>query len=125
MRRPASRLQRLAGGFLLLAAFAASGSLHHHEDLGGALLPSSVSGGLERVVSSHSPLSKAAHWHSGVRVKDDPCLACSVQRAAGMPASAGLADPSLASVRAPDAAAAVSGFFARLPLGSRAPPSLL
>ncbi|MFY9550439.1 MAG: hypothetical protein WAU32_04755 [Thermoanaerobaculia bacterium] len=123
--RPASRLQRLAGGFLLLAAFAASGSLHHHEDLGGALLPGSGSGGLERVVSSHSPLSKAAHWHSGVRVKDDPCLACSVQRAVGMPASTHFVEPSLAAVRAADSAAAVSGSFARLPLGSRAPPALL
>ncbi|HYX22208.1 MAG TPA: hypothetical protein VFA98_15300, partial [Thermoanaerobaculia bacterium] len=64
-------LRRLAAGLLVLGAFAAAG-LHHHEDLAGT-----VSGApLERVVSGHSPLSRAAHWHAGVFVKDDPCLAC-------------------------------------------------
>ena len=71
--------RRFAAGILLLGVLSAAG-LPHHEDLAGA-----VSGApLERVVSGHSPLSHADHWHSGVRVKDDPCLACQSHRAAGV-----------------------------------------
>ena len=86
MSRPVS-LRRLAAAALLLAALAGAG-LHHHEDLSGALSVASAGEARDRVVSSHSPLSKTAHWHSGVRVKDDPCLACQSHRMAGLAADA-------------------------------------
>ena len=77
MKLPLGR--RFAAGILLLGVLSAAG-LPHHEDLAGAVSGAS----LERVVSGHSPLSHADHWHSGVRVKDDPCLACQSHRAAGV-----------------------------------------
>ena len=115
-----SSVRRL-GAALLLASVAAAGAIHHHEDLAGAVAGT----GADRVVSSHSPLTKAAHWHSGIHVKDDPCLACSTQRGAGMPAAASFVVPLLASFLAVAARAASSFSFARLPHGSRAPPVLL
>lgn len=72
---------RAVAGILLLGVLAAAG-LPHHEDLAGGI-PGAP---LERVVSRHSPLSHGEHWHSGVRVKDDPCLACHNSRAAGVTA---------------------------------------
>jgi hypothetical protein len=82
---PSSVLRRrLALGVLLLAALTVVGGLHHHEDLAGALQGGAAGASTERVASSHSPLSKAAHWHAGVRVKEDPCLACQGHRMAGL-----------------------------------------
>ncbi len=112
---------RRFAALLLLATVAGAAALHHHEDLAGTV----GGAGGDRVVSNHSPLSKASHWHSGIHVKDDPCLACSTQRGAGMPAAAGFVVPLLASFMAVAARAASARSFARLPLGSRAPPVLL
>jgi hypothetical protein len=111
--------RRLAAGVLLLGALAGAG-LHHHEDLVGA------SGApAERFLSSHSPLSRAAHWHSAVRAKDDPCLACQGQRAAGLALAARREAPlTIAFFRGADGAVAVDSPAVRSN-GSRAPPALL
>jgi hypothetical protein len=106
---------------VLLAAVAAAGALHHHEDLAGTL----AGAGVDRIVSSHNPLSNGTHWHSDTHIKDDPCLACSSHRGAGMPAAARFIAPLLTSFSATATRAASSSSFARLPHGSRAPPALL
>ena len=105
---------------LLLGVLAATG-LQHHEDLAGAVARAP----LERVLSSHSPLSRAAHWHSGVRVKDDPCLACQSQRSAGVaPEPCREAPLALAYFQAtPSPLSPVSTGIATH--GSRGPPALL
>ncbi|HKD20255.1 MAG TPA: hypothetical protein VKG23_20570 [Thermoanaerobaculia bacterium] len=112
--------RRLAAGILLLGVLAAAG-LHHHEDLWGV-----VSGApLERVISGHSPLSSDAHWHSGIVVKDDPCLACQSQRSAGVAAEPCRETPlALALFHATPAS------ISPVPIdvethGSRGPPALL
>jgi hypothetical protein len=115
------KARRLWAGILLAASLAVSSAFHNHEDLAGGLQASAV----DRVVSSHSPLSKAAHWHSGVRVKDDPCLACQSHRLAGL-----AADPcreTLVSI-SPHVAETLEATPASrtvLSNGSRAPPALL
>ena len=121
MRPHADLRRRLAAGVLLLAVLAAGG-LHHHEDLTGALAGGSPS---ERVLSSHSPLSPDAHWHSGVQVKDDPCLACQSHRAAGL--APGPTREAPLSVTFSDAAAisAAAVSAAIRSNGSRAPPAPL
>jgi hypothetical protein len=120
MTHPRGLRIRAVAGILLLGVLAAAG-LHHHEDLAGA-----VSGGpLERVVSGHSPLSHADHWHSGVRVKDDPCLACQSHRTAGVtaklcreaPIALALFHPTVSSL--PTVSSEVASH------GSRGPPALL
>jgi len=115
------KLKRLTSAVLLVAAVAASGVLHHHEDLSGGFFPPAG----DRVVSSHSPLEKAAHWHLGVRVKDDLCLACSVHRSIGMPGAARFDAPILTPLLAAASAAAGSRSFTRIAYGSRGPPALL
>ncbi len=123
LRIPSTLRRRLCAG-LLFAALAAAAGLHHHEDLAGTLRdPSGASP--DRVVSNHSPLSKASHWHAGVSVKDDPCEACKSNRMAGVLAGACLRVP-LAAVHfatGPIGIAPVS--LAVLSNGSRAPPALL
>jgi len=121
MTRPNGIGRRFVAGILLLGALAAGGLLHH-EDLAGGLSGSSQ---LERVLSSHSPLSSDAHWHSGVRVKDDPCLACQSQRSAGVLAEPCRETPvALAVFHA--TSAILSPVTAALEShGSRGPPALL
>jgi hypothetical protein len=121
MRPHADLRRRLAAGVLLLAVLAAGG-LHHHEDLTGA-----VAGGAstERVLSSHSPLSHDAHWHSGIRVKDDPCLACQSHRAAGMAPEPTRETPLSVTFSDAAAIAATTVSAAICSNGSRAPPSPL
>jgi len=108
---------------LLLSATVAFAALHHHEDLASSG-PGSVAPA-ERVLSGHSPLSRDAHWHSGTRVKDDPCLACQGHRL-----------PGLAAEFHGEARQATERYFAErlavarlcecsLGNGSRAPPALL
>ncbi len=117
-------LRRFAAGFLLLAALA-GGGLHHHEDLNGALVAGGVGAPADRVLSSHSPHSRGAHWHSGVPVKDDPCLACQSQRASGLAPEPCRESP-LAVVFAHLGAVAVAMAPATpRSNGSRAPPALL
>jgi hypothetical protein len=125
MSRPSVLLRRVAGAIVLLAVLAAAGGLHHHGDLFGAFQGGGAGAATERVASNHSPLSKAAHWHSGVSVKEDPCLACHGQRMAGLPSDPCVGtQPSLLRFAvaivtvAPGSAVHFSG-------GSRAPPSLL
>ena len=88
-------LRRLGSGILLAAVFAASGGFHHHERLSGFTRPEAPSSP-EQVVSNHSPLSKASHWHSVVRAADDTCLTCHGQRFAAETAPAH--DPAPADV---------------------------
>jgi hypothetical protein len=84
MSRSSVLRRRVAGAVLLLAVLAVAGGLHHHDDLFGAFQGGAAGAGTERVASSHSPLSKGSHWHSGVSVKEDPCLACHSHRMAGL-----------------------------------------
>ncbi len=120
MTLPRGLGRRFAAGILLLGVLAAAG-LHHHEDLAGPV----AGGSLERVLSSHSPLSRAAHWHSGVRVKDDPCLACQSQRSVGAaPELCREAPLALAYFRATLSALSPVSCGVRSH-GSRAPPALL
>jgi hypothetical protein len=72
-------LKRLACGVLFLAVLGVAGGPHHHEILGGGF-GQGRSDSASRVVSNHSPLSRASHWHSGKRVQSDPCLACLIHR---------------------------------------------
>jgi hypothetical protein len=125
MSRSSVLRRRAAGTILLLAVLATAGGLHQHGDLFGAFQGGAAGAATERVASSHSPLSKSAHWHTGVSVKEDPCLACHSQRMAGLPSDPCVgSQPSLlqfaiATVTvAPGSAILLSG-------GSRAPPSLL
>jgi hypothetical protein len=119
MRPHADLRRRLAAGVLLLAVLAAGG-LHHHEDL------TALAGApTERVLSGHSPLSHGAHWHSGVQVKDDPCLACQSHRAAGLaPEPTREAPLSITFSEAATIAAATVSASIRSN-GSRAPPAPL
>jgi hypothetical protein len=121
MRSPADLRRRLAAGALLLAVLAAGG-LHHHEDLTGALTGGAPT---ERVLSSHSPLSHDAHWHSGVQVKDDPCLACQSHRAAGLAPEPTREAPLSVTFSDAAALAAATVSAAIRSNGSRAPPALL
>jgi hypothetical protein len=125
MSRSSTLRRRLAGAVLLLAVLAAAGGLHQHGDLFGAFQGGADGATVERVTSNHSPLSKAAHWHSGVSVKEDPCLACHSQRMAGLPSDPCVGtQPSLLQFAiAPVAVAPGSAIL--LSGGSRAPPSLL
>jgi hypothetical protein len=124
MNAPPVFRRRLAAGLLLLATLA-GGGLHHHEDLTGALVAGGAGASADRVLSSHSPLSRGAHWHSGVQVKDDPCLACQSQRAAGFAPEPSRESP-LAAVFANLEAVVVAAVSATVRSnGSRAPPALL
>lgn len=76
-------LRRLGSGILLAAVFAAAAGFHQHERLAGFTGPA-AQGSSGRVVSGHSPLSKASHWHSVVRAADDTCLACHGKRFAAV-----------------------------------------
>ena len=112
-------LRRIAAGLVLLGAFAGAG-LHHHEDLAGI-----VGAPAERALSSHDPLSRGSHWHAAVVAKDDPCLACHGQRAAGLSVEGHGAAP-VASVRFRGAGGPALPTVAALSThGSRAPPALL
>ena len=125
MARSTVLRRRLSGAVVLLAVLAAAGGLHHHDDLFGAFQGVAPGAATERVASSHSPLSKAAHWHAGVSVKEDPCLACHGHRMPGLAfAPCARTQPTILQFAvaivtvAPGSAIRRSG-------GSRAPPALL
>lgn len=118
-------MRRLWAGLLLAASFAASGALHNHEDLAGAIQGQLAGNAVELVVSTHSPLSKASHWHSGVVVKEDACLACQSQRFAGVAANPSHEAPTSATRFVPGVLEASAGSATPLSNGSRAPPPLL
>ncbi len=118
-------MRKLWAGLLLAATFAASGALHNHEDLAGTIQGQLAGGAIELVVSTHSPLSKAPHWHSGVVVKEDACLACQSQRFAGVPAKPCREAPISAARFVPGVLEASAGSATPLSNGSRAPPALL
>jgi hypothetical protein len=114
--------RRLAAAALLAASLAAGSGLHHHEDLAGSLLE--VSGKpLDRVRSDHNPLAHGAHWHAGVSVKEDPCLACAVHRLPGLLAAEALATVVHAGHAATPSPRVPTSSVASLSNGSRAPPA--
>ena len=76
--------RRLTGGALLLAILLLAGGLHNHADLAAIASAGFSPSGGNHVLSGHSPLSKASHWHSIVRAPDDACLACQAQRHAAV-----------------------------------------
>jgi hypothetical protein len=118
-------MRKVFAGLLIAASFAASGAFHNHEDLAGAIQGQPVGGAVDRVVSSHSPFSKASHWHSGVSVKDDTCLACQAHRLAGIAPEAcreGLASISQLLRAVVETALSPVAIVSN---GSRAPPALL
>ena len=124
MSRFAALRRRLAGAVLLLAVLAAAGGLHHHDDLFGAF-QGTPGAATERVASSHSPLSKAAHWHAGVSVKEDPCLACHGQRLPGLASGACAGTQPTILQFAVAIVTVAPGAVVRHAGGSRAPPALL
>ncbi len=90
------RRRRISGVILLLAAvLAAAGGLHNHADLAkiAAAGFGDNTGHGHRVVSSHSPLERASHWHSVIRGQDHACLACHLHRFAAVVAQAQGAAP--------------------------------
>lgn len=117
-------MRKLWAGLLIAAGFAASGALHNHEDLAGSI-QGLAGNALERVVSTHSPLSKASHWHSGVVVRDDACLACQSQKFAGVAATPCRDAPISVATFVPRGQEASASSAAPLSNGSRAPPALL
>jgi hypothetical protein len=121
MRSRTDLRRRIAAGVLLLAVLAAGG-LHHHEDLTGALTGGAAA---DRVLSSHSPLSHGAHWHSGVQVKEDPCLACQSHRASDLAPEPCREAPFSITFSDAAAVAAATVTSAVRSNGSRAPPALL
>jgi hypothetical protein len=114
-------LKRLICGVLLLAVLGVAGGAHHHDLVGG--FSQGRSDGASRVVSSHSPLSKASHWHSGKRVQDDPCLACHLHRFAMAARTHGNA-PTDVGLFAPHAEPTVPALAFHLCDPTRGPPSL-
>ncbi len=117
-------MRKLWTGLLFAATFAATGALHNHEDLAGAIQGRLAGHAVERVVSTHSPLSKASHWHSGVVVKDDACLACQILRFAGVAATPGREAPISVSQFDPTVEGASHLSESAFSNGSRAPPAL-
>ena len=117
--------RRFAGAVLLLAVLAAAGGLHHHDDLFGAFQGGAPGAATERVASNHSPLSKAAHWHAGVSVKEDPCLACHGHRMPGLASSACVGAQPTTLQFAVAIVTVAPGSVVRHSGGSRAPPALL
>jgi hypothetical protein len=115
-------LKRLASGVLFLAVLAFAGGPHHHDNLG--FFSAGPTDGPSRIVSSHSPLSKASHWHSGKRVQDDPCLACFLHRFAAMPERAHDPAPAHADQFVPHAAPPRAAQVFRLCDPTRGPPSV-
>ena len=125
MSRSSVLRRRLAGAILLLAVLATAGGLHHHDDLFGAFQGGAAGAATERVASNHSPLSKAAHWHSGVSVREAPCLACQSQRMAGIASDTRVsAQPTILQFAIAIVTVA-PGSAVRHAGGSRAPPALL
>jgi hypothetical protein len=80
MRAYAKRL--VVGGLLLAVLAAAAGT---HEDLARSATSASSSANGDWVVSSHSPLETASHWHSVIRGHEHSCLACHLHRFAAVP----------------------------------------
>jgi hypothetical protein len=115
--------RRLWAG-LLLAASVAVASAQHHEDLGFPLA-GRVSGTTDRFISDHGPCSKGEHWHSVVRVKDHPCLACQGSRLAGIAAEPRRETPISIRPLADSSPLANRLSGSTLSNGSRAPPALL
>jgi hypothetical protein len=117
------RYRRFTGSVLLLAAvLAAAGGLHDHLDL--ARIAAAGPAGGERVLSSHSPLEKASHWHSVIRGHDHSCLACHLHRFAAVPGRAHDPAPSNTDQFVSHAAPQRPAQVFRLCDPTRGPPSL-
>lgn len=120
------RWRRLLALALLVPALLAVGEgLHHHETLAALLSPAEATSGTARAISGHNPLSAESHWHAVVLLQEDACAACSIHRASAMPTALLAVAPITISFRAHSYAASIRPSFARIALGSRAPPSLL
>jgi hypothetical protein len=118
-----SRLRRLSGSVLLLAAvLAATAGLHHHPDL--ARIAAAGPAGGHQVLSSHSPLEKASHWHSVVRAHEHSCLACHLHRFAAIPERAHDPAPAHADQFVSHAAPSHAAQVFRLDDPTRGPPSV-
>jgi|RhiMetdeSRZDD1v2_1073273.scaffolds.fasta_scaffold08211_4 hypothetical protein len=118
------QLRRLTASILLAAIVVAAGGFHNHQSLSSFVSPPEA-GSSEQVVSTHSPFSKASHWHSVVRFDEDPCLACHSQRIASLAANASVSTPVLIASLATDPVASKPVSIASFANGSRAPPALL
>ena len=77
----AKSLRRLAGWTLLAAMAAGAGSSHTHSLFAELLTPGAGLAEAPRAVTTHNPLSRAAHCHAILRtIGEDGCVACHVQR---------------------------------------------
>jgi hypothetical protein len=120
---PSLRLRVVVG--VLLSGFLAAGSgLHHREDLASVVLEA-PGAPLEQVRSDHNPLARDTHWHAGVSVKEDPCLACAVHRLPGLAALTAFAAILQTGPAAAPLPAIVADTVVFVSNGSRAPPVLL
>jgi hypothetical protein len=123
MSRPRWR-RALAAALLIPALLAVGEGLHHHETL-AALLSPAVNAHAVQTISTHDPQSRASHWHAASVVHEDACVACSVHRAAGVTSALAFVSVLRVACAAHAYAASSRVSFARLALGSRAPPALL
>lgn len=118
------RSRRWTGAVLLLAAVAAAaGGLHNHADL-ARLAAAGFGPGTGRVLSSHSPLEKSAHWHAVLRVEDGDCVACHLHRFAAVLASAHGAPATAAGHFVAHAAPRGAALVFRLGDPTRGPPAV-
>lgn len=122
---PERRFRRASGAVLLLAAvLSAAGGLHNHADLARIAAAGMAPAGGERLLSSHSPLEKASHWHSVVRVQDHSCVACHIQRFAAVASRSHSVVPSEVGLFHAHAGPASSASAFRLSDPTRGPPSV-
>jgi hypothetical protein len=77
------RLRSRLGCVVLLLALSVTCGLIHLEDLAVGVMGKAHAAPSAHTVSRHSPRSSQTHWHLGMEVKEDPCLACQSQRMAG------------------------------------------
>jgi hypothetical protein len=113
------RIRRAWGGVLLLASvLGATAGVHHHPDLARI-----AAAGGERVLSSHSPLDKASHWHSIIRGHEHSCLACHLHRFAAIPKRAHEPAPAHADQFVAHPAPRLAAQVFRLSHPTRGPPA--
>jgi hypothetical protein len=115
--------KRLVGTGLLLALLVAAAGIHNHADLARIAAAGGGLAGTDRVLSSHSPLEKASHWHSVIRAHEHSCLACHLHRFAAIPERAHDPAPAHADQFVSHAAPQCIAQVFRLSDPTRGPPS--